>query len=386
MELDSWSSDESKSGSVAYLSRWIGDYHAPRLLALQSLLAVQGRQLSVVQFGARSYLYMHKQTRRNHLVSKLHFANRPCQTGWQEGCMTWSELNRIRPRDILVLGYNDPISLTAALWARSHGARVHFLSDSKADDQPRRQITEVLKRIILKIFDGALVAGTRHVEYFRSLGFKGPIETPYDVIDNKFFAIRSQKYRRRAAPILQHSLPAHYVLCVSRLVPRKRVTLALDLYAASGLAAHGVAFVLVGDGPERGAIYAKAAKLGLDKCIHNFPNIANHRMPAVYGGASALILASEYDQWGLCVNEAMSCGVPAFVTPRCGVANEIVTEETGVIFTPETLEVAGLKLRRCALDPLWRASLSNSCLKKMTTCNVEDFAQAVMRLTQEPSE
>ena len=109
-------------------------------------------------------------------------------------------------------------------------------------------------------------------------------------------------------------------------------------------------------------------------------------MPAVYGGASALILASEYDQWGLCVNEAMSCGVPAFVTPRCGVANEIVTEETGVIFTPETLEVAGLKLRRCALDPLWRASLSNSCLKKMTTCNVEDFAQAVMRLTQEPSE
>lgn len=376
-------SSERSQGGVLYISRWIGDYHAPRLLALQSALADQGRRLSVVQLGTGSRFYTHTQTRRDRLVSKLDFKVRPCRTGWQEGRATWAELERIRPRDILVLGYSDPIALTAALWARSHRARVHFLSDSKADDQPRRQRSEAVKRVVLKLFDGALVAGNRHAAYFRSVGFQAQIETPYDVIDNDFFASRAQKYWRRAEAALKRALPDRYVLCVSRLVPRKRVSLALDLFAASGLAERGVGFVLVGEGPEESAILAHAEALGIAENIRHFPNVANHRMPAIYGGATAVILASEYDQWGLCVNEAMACGVPAFVTPRCGVAEEIVTARTGVVFTPETLEEAAAELRRCALDPPWRAALSRACLERMTTCNIDSFAQAVVRLTPE---
>lgn len=377
---------DNKPHEVAYLSRWVGDYHAPRLLALQSALADRGQRLAVVQLGVGSQFYKHAQVRRNQLISKLDFTLRPCQSGKQEAWATWSELNRIRPCDILVLGYNDMISLVAAFWARSHGARIHFLSDSKVDDQPRSRLTETVKRLVLKMFDGALVAGNRHAAYFRELGFRGPIEVPYDVIDNAFFAARAKGYKRHAKSILSRILPSHYVLCVSRLVPRKRITLALDLFAASRLAELGFGFVLVGDGPDLSRVIKRAEALELTSSLYHCPNVPNHRMPALYSGATALILASEYDQWGLCVNEAMSCGVPAFVTQRCGVAGEIVTPGAGFIFSPEGLAEAAMELRRCALDPEWRTTLSISCLERMTTCDISDFAEAVVRLTREPKE
>lgn len=373
-------SDPAPRADMVYVTRWVGDYHAPRLLALQEALGGTGRRLEVVQLATGSRLYSHRQMRRDALITKLDFRQHPCRTRWQEARATWRALTRAHPRDILVLGYNDPISLTALAYARLHRARIHFLSDSKADDQPRRAATERIKALILNGFNGALVAGNRHAEYFRSLGFRGPIETPYDVVDNSFFAHRAASYRRLASGILETALPQRYVLCVSRLVPRKRVALALDLYAAAGLAEAGVGFVLVGDGSEATAVKARIEALGLGQLVRHCPEVPNHRMPALYARAEALILASEYDQWGLCVNEAMACGVPAFVTPRCGVAGELVTEKTGVIFSPDTLPEAAAKLRRLCDEPTYRGALSQASLRRMQSCDCADFASAALRL------
>lgn len=374
--------DSTMWRDMVYITRWVGDYHAPRLLALQAALAQEGRRLGVVQLATGSRLYNHRQKRRERLLNALDFHSRPCRSGFQEARETWVALRTMRPRDILVLGYNDPISLTALAYARLVSARVHFLSDSKADDQPRSRATEAIKRLILKGFDGALVAGQRHVDYFRSLGFSGPIETPYDVIDNTFFASRSAAYRRRAADSLRRALPSRYVLCVSRLVARKRVGLALELYAASGLAELGVGFVLVGDGPEATNLRAKIEALGLGGAVQHCREVPNHRMPALYSGAEALILASEYDQWGLCVNEAMACGVPAFVTARCGVAEELVTPETGVVFGPETIPEAARALRHLIDDPTLRVRLSQACTRRMKSYDCADFAGAALRLSK----
>ncbi|NDB75533.1 MAG: glycosyltransferase, partial [Verrucomicrobia bacterium] len=71
-------------------------------------------------------------------------------------------------------------------------------------------------------------------------------------------------------------------------------------------------------------------------------------LPPFYAAADFLVLPSVSETWGLVVNEAMACGLPAIVSETVGCAPDLVTEgETG--FTFPTGSEAGLmaSLRRC---------------------------------------
>lgn len=370
------------SKKTCYLTHWVGDYHAPRLKSLSSALRLAGGHLSVVQFGSKSSFYSHPQTRREKLCKELDFIQRPPTKGIASCIDVWRCLGELKPRYIFVLGYNDSISLTALIYAKVHRLRIFFMSDSKADDQDRTYVGEKIKSLIIKQYSGALVAGHRHCEYFRSLGYRGPIETGYDVVDNSYFSRRSDAYARKNSQLRDRCsvLEKPYVLCVSRLVNRKRVPLALEIFALSGLSKEHVKFVLVGDGPELSKTMEKVEALGLSESFVHIRSLPNHRMPAVYSRAVALILASEYDQWGLCVNEAMSCGVPALVSYRCGVATEIVTEHNGFVFEDGKIESAAKALRKIALNQEYRAQLSTTCRGTMAQWNLDRFSSSAMRL------
>lgn len=376
--MTSSSSDAANGPRVAYITSWVGDYHAPRLLGAQKALEAQGARLSVLQFGTRSGFYTHQQKRRDALVQQLDFKSFSGGTGMALVRQVWSVLRQEQPDHLLVLGYHEPISLTGLAYARLHGKKVTFLSESKADDHPRRAMVERAKSLILKAYNSGVVGGNRHRDYFRSLGFKGPVEIGYDVIDNGYFHDAGARYARKR-PLMTGCgiLPKRYVLCVSRLVGRKRVPLALELFAKSGLAAEGVTFVLVGDGPLRAEVDAAIVGLGIRDAVLHLPMVANHRMPAYYACAEVVVLASEYDQWGLCINEAMACGTPTFLTPRCGSAGEIVTPENGVVFDAPGLDEAAQTLFDVVTDTARRQRMSEACLETMKNWDTDAFGNAI---------
>jgi glycosyltransferase involved in cell wall biosynthesis len=55
-------------------------------------------------------------------------------------------------------------------------------------------------------------------------------------------------------------------------------------------------------------------------------SVKNLDMPAVYALAEFAVLASQFDQWGLCISEAFAAKCPAIVTWTCGVAGELVAD------------------------------------------------------------
>lgn len=58
-------------------------------------------------------------------------------------------------------------------------------------------------------------------------------------------------------------------------------------------------------------------------------------MPAIYALAEFAVLASQFDQWGLCINEAFAAGCSAIVTRTCGVAGELLSDGiSGFIVEP----------------------------------------------------
>ncbi|HWA28479.1 MAG TPA: glycosyltransferase family 4 protein [Lacunisphaera sp.] len=131
------------------------------------------------------------------------------------------------------------------------------------------------------------------------------------------------------------------VLYAGKLLPAKQPTALLAAFQALGPSQ--AALVFVGDGPDRAALEAAAAKR--PDCHVRFLPFANQsEMPVRYALADVFVLPSRglYETWGLAVNEAMHLGVPCLVSDRVGCQRDLVSEgETGWVF-PAT-DLAGLQ-------------------------------------------
>lgn len=113
--------------------------------------------------------------------------------------------------------------------------------------------------------------------------------------------------------------------------------------------------VIVGEGPERGAIMAEAARLGLEGRVH-LPGFAPD--PArVVGLFDLFALSSDSEQFPISVVEAMAAGL-AVVSPAVGdVAAMVAEENAGWIVAPPGDAALGAALAEAAADPDRRAAV-----------------------------
>jgi glycosyltransferase involved in cell wall biosynthesis len=254
-------------------------------------------------------------------------------------------INAADPDVVAVPGWSEPLALAALATASRRGIPAIAMSDSKADDFPRKAVRERIKRLVLSRYSAALVAGSAHHAYLVSLDFPpGRIVTGYDVVDNRHFSDGAAS-ARAAAPALRgkFDLPPVYFLASVRFIAKKNLDGLLDAYRIYRDAAGAGAWdlVIIGDGPLRGALEAAADNLGIGDHVH-MPGFADYGdLPIYYGLAGAFVLPSHTDQWGLVVNEAMAAGLPVLVSAGCGSAGDLV-EEGGNGFTFDPSDRSGL--------------------------------------------
>jgi len=122
------------------------------------------------------------------------------------------------------------------------------------------------------------------------------------------------------------------ILFVGKLIERKRP---LDvLRAAALLAGRGdtIEVAFAGSGELQDALTNAAAAAGLRAHFHGFVN--QSELPAIYAAADVMVLPSDgRETWGLVVNEAMACGVPAVVSDAVGCGPDLVEPGlTGAVF------------------------------------------------------
>lgn len=101
-------------------------------------------------------------------------------------------------------------------------------------------------------------------------------------------------------------LPAEpYLLNVARLVPQKNHALLLDAYARSNAK---LPLVIVGEGPLRAELEAKAAALGIRDRV-NFVGAKTNPYPWMRH-AKLFVLSSRFEGLGVVLLEALACGTP----------------------------------------------------------------------------
>jgi len=99
-----------------------------------------------------------------------------------------------------------------------------------------------------------------------------------------------------------------------------------------------------------------------------------------YAASDCLVLPSDYGEtWGLVVNEAMSCGLPAIVSDRAGCGPDLIEEGvTGGMFACGDVNALSLKIRQFASDPEKLADMGQQARRRISDYSVEQAVEGTM--------
>lgn len=139
------------------------------------------------------------------------------------------------------------------------------------------------------------------------------------------------------------------VLVVQRLEREKRTDLALDAFAASGLAERGWSLEVAGDGALRGELAAQADRLGISARTRFLG--ARDDVEALMARAAVLVAPCPVEGLGLSVLEAMASGLPVVAAAAGGHLETLADVDPLALYTPSDARAAGRSLAVLAGDP-----------------------------------
>lgn len=152
------------------------------------------------------------------------------------------------------------------------------------------------------------------------------------------------------------ALAPGYLLWSSNFYSYKRAELALAAYAAlSPELQEKHPFVLVG-GDWAGGLQrarAEAVRLGIQHKVHFLGWVPDAALPALYRGASALVLSTAEESFGRSVIESLACGTPVLLQDL-PVLRE-VAGEAGVYVDFADTKPAAAAMTRLLTDENWRS-------------------------------
>jgi glycosyltransferase involved in cell wall biosynthesis len=119
------------------------------------------------------------------------------------------------------------------------------------------------------------------------------------------------------------------LVCVTRLVPHKRLPLLLDLAGALRETHPGLRLHIVGDGPEAGALTAGIRARGLEKVVIAHGYVPENVKAALVARADLHLSTSQGEGWGLSVIEAAALGVPTVAHDVDGLRDAVRDGATG---------------------------------------------------------
>ncbi|MEN8374462.1 MAG: glycosyltransferase family 4 protein [Gemmatimonadota bacterium] len=164
-----------------------------------------------------------------------------------------------------------------------------------------------------------------------------------------------------APPPLDPAPPLR-LLFVGRLVERKGVHYLLDAVARARDRVQ-LAADIVGRGPEKSALEARAAELGVADIVTFHGHVSDDQLIRHYERADVFVLPAAFDEkgdvegLGVVLIEAMAYGRPAIASDAGGIPDIVRHGENGLLVPPGDAEALAAAIESLALDPARVADL-----------------------------
>jgi glycosyltransferase involved in cell wall biosynthesis len=159
------------------------------------------------------------------------------------------------------------------------------------------------ERFVVRSASYVVGRSSESVAVVEAKGYRGPSTVIGHGIELGFLGPRDRAASRRELGLPEDG---HLVSFAGRLVPDKGVDVILDAVARTP----GLRALIVGEGPEEGALRAQAARLGIEGRVHFHAPLPMERVGVAFTAADVVAMPSRHEPWGRVAVEAMACGVP----------------------------------------------------------------------------
>jgi glycosyltransferase involved in cell wall biosynthesis len=278
---------------------------------------------------------------------------------------------------VMVNGWNYKSDWQAIRACWKSEIKVLVRSDSHLHRQ-RGFFTRIAKAAVyprfVSRFDGCLAVGKWSKEYFLRYGAKPErvFLVPH-AVNNIFFSCAAERARPMRSELRKKwGLDNEAIVFAfsGKFIEKKRP---MDFVWAVHLAAKRCSRLqglMIGDGPLRASCEEYVLNHGAPVSFAGFLN--QSQIPAAYGLCDALVLPSGAETWGLVVNEAMACGLPAIVSDQVGCGPDlIVPGKTGSVFPLGNVESLASQMLQMADNPAQLAEMGG-CAARM----INDYSPA----------
>jgi glycosyltransferase involved in cell wall biosynthesis len=241
----------------------------------------------------------------------------------------------------------------------------------------------VLHRMLISRYDAFLAIGKANRDFYLGCGVDpGRIFPCRYFVDNR--RIRSQfeaAAASRAALRAKWRIPetSFCFLFVGKLERKKRILDLLRALRAATRSRSDLHLLVVGAGELENEARSLAAEGGLAVSFAGFLN--QTELTQAYAAGDCLVLPSDYGEtWGLVVNEAMVCGLPAIVSDRVGCGPDLVEDGvTGAVFPFGDVEALARHLCEMASDRARARALGLRAADRIKGYSVEEAVAGTMQ-------
>ncbi len=225
---------------------------------------------------------------------------------------------------------------------------------------------------LFRLADQVIVPSSDGRDFMCSLGIaRDHVSLTGDCVDNDWWTQQSRQVDSAAVRASWGvSADATVIVFSAKLQEWKRP---LDLLRAFAKANLPNAFLLyAGTGPLLPQLESEAASLGIASRVRFLGFINQSQLPAVYTSADLLVLPSEFEPFGLVVNEAMCCGCAAAASDRCGAARDLVAPVCPeFVFRAGDIDALAELMKKATADPARLKALGRASLAYIQTWSPE---------------
>lgn len=289
---------------------------------------------------------------------------------------------RDRPDAVLLTGWHSKV-LLQALWA---ARRLHIPCIVRGESnvlRPRALWKKCLHRLLLHRYERFLAIGCSNRAFYIQAGvLPEHIHNCKYFIDNERFASAAAGFSDQRAVLREKWTITPNDVCflyVGKLEPKKRILDLLDAIVKVRDKGIKCQLLVVGDGKLMTVAQQTVATQNLPAVFTGFLN--QSQIVAAYAAADCLVLPSDDGEtWGLVVNEAMACGLPAIVSDRVGCGPDLIAEGlTGGRYPMGDIDALADKLAVFAADrEKLRAMGQNAQRLVFQSYSVEQAIQATL--------
>jgi len=286
---------------------------------------------------------------------------------------------------IVSTGYTYASFWIATIAAKLTGKKFLFSTDASTIEPRNKQrwkawLKKLLLPSIFNLADIIMVGSTLGKQMVHSLGIPEQriALTPFSVDNNWWISQSNQVDRQIVRKHWDISDDATILLFCAKLQPWKCPQDVLRAFAQANI--QNSYLIFAGDGSLKVELENEAQSLNIKNRVKFLGFVNQSQLPSIYSSSDLFILPSDYEPFGVVVNEAMLCGCPVIVSDKVGAGYDLVRhDENGFIYPCGDINVLTEILKEVLPDRNRLKNMGIAATDQMQSWSPEENIEAIVK-------